>query len=174
MSIIMLLTFAIIIGFIAFVVWYFGSQYRKDLKDIADISKHKKNKEKLLIDYFRVVGREKSEYNPQYYRKVMTWTTDEESQIYERGYLQAEKWMDDLRYAGVKIYVRLNHFYLPPEPSRISSSILYNVYSSRSVKNFISGMTKINFPTMDLKSLGVMIPIVIGLIVGMIYFLGMK
>lgn len=170
----MLITIGIIVIFIVGMAIYFGTAYRSDLQDIGDIQQHRKKKDVLLIDYYRVVNRSDSEYNPQYYRKVLSWSDAAESQIYERGYLQAEKWMEDLRYAGIKVYVRLHHFYLPPEPSKISASVLYNVYNSRSVSRFINGITKINFATMDMKTLMVLIPIVLGLAIGMFYFLGMK
>lgn len=174
MSIIIIITILIIVGFVAGVGYYLYKDHKKDVKDITEIQQHRAKKEALLLDYYRVVERGVSEYNPQYFRKVKSWTDAEESQIYERGYMEAEKWMDDLRYAGIKVYVRLHHFYLPPEPSKITSSVLYNVYSSRSVSKFINGITKINFATMDLKTLMIIIPIVVGLGLGMVYFLGMK
>lgn len=174
MSIITLAIIGIILVFVIGMGIYFAHEYRADLKDIKEIQGHRAKKDALLLDYYRVVDRMGSEYNPQYYRKIETWSSEEEASIYEKGYLYAEKWMDDLRYAGIKIYVRLHGFKLPPEPNRITSSVLYNVYNSRSVHNFINGITKINFAAIDMKAVGVMIPIVIGLALGAFYFLGMK
>lgn len=174
MSIIALITIGIILVFVIGIIIYALHEYKEDLKDIKEIQKHRSKKDSLLIDYYRVVDRAPGIYNPQYFRKVLSWTDAKESEIYEKGYLQAEKWSDDLRYIGIKIYVRMHGFKLPEEPSKITSSVLYNVYSSRSVNKFISGITKINFNSMDMKTLAVIIPVAIGIGLGMFYFLGMK
>lgn len=174
MSIIALITIGIILVFVIGIIIYALHEYKEDLKDIKEIQRHRSKKDSLLMDYYRVVDRIPGVYNPQYFRKVLTWTDAKESEIYEKGYMQAEKWSDDLRYIGVKIYVRMHGFKLPEEPSKITSSVLYNVYSSRSVNKFISGITKINFNSMDMKTLAVIIPVAIGIALGMFYFLGMK
>ena len=89
------------------------------------------------------------------------------------GYYKAEKWMDELRYIGIPVYVRLHGFKKPEEKNRITPTVLHNVWRSRTANKFMSGMmTKIGFNTMDVKTLGILIPVAIGIVIGMFYFMG--
>lgn len=173
MSIITLLIILIAIGGIMFGIYYhFNDAITKSL----EIQKHNMKKEALLIDYYRMDIPFKPD-NRNYFTKTQTWTNKSDDEIYHMGYDKAEKWMDDLRYAGVPIFVKLHNFrmfdiYSMDEPNRIGSAVLYNVYRSRTVGKFISGlMTRIGFPTMDIKTIAVMVPIAIGVVVGMLYFM---
>lgn len=161
----LLLIIGIIVAvfFSAFIVIYW-----EQVKDVFRIRNHRRKNERLLIDYYR----ETNFMGHWAHRRRMTWTTLNEATIRSLGYMKAEKWEDNLRYTGVPIYVRLHEFKKPDEPNKIQSSTLYNVYVSRSVKNFIQGiLTKIGFSPMDMKTLAILIPIVIGIIIGMWYFL---
>ena len=90
--------------------------------------------------------------------------------------------MKDLRYFHVPVFVRIHNMSLiDPEkewqrskldkPNKLTSSVMYNVYHNQNMKRSISGMTKINFATMDLKSLGVMMPIIIGVIFAIFFIM---
>lgn len=176
MSIFGIITILVIIAFIIGLGVYFGWEYKEDLKDIKDIQIHRKAKEALLIDIHRVGMGTLHDPTHQYFRQTKSWirchTDEDKEKIYRLGYMEAEKWLDDLRYVGIKTYVRIHGFTAPPEPNKITSSVLYNVYSSRSVSKFVNGITKINLSTMDVKTIGVLIPIVIGIALGMLYFMG--
>lgn len=159
----------LIVGiFIAVIFSAFIIIYWEDVKDIFRIRNHRRKHERLLIDYYR----ETTFYGHWGFTKRVQWTKLNESTIRSLGYVKAEKWEDDMRYVGVPIYVRLHQFKKPAEPNKIQSSTLYNVYVSRSVKNFIQGiLTKIGFSPMDMKTLAILIPVAIGIAIGMWYFL---
>jgi len=149
--------------FSAFIIIYW-----EDVKDIFRIRNHRRKNERLLIDYYR----ETTFYGHWGFTKRTQWTKLNEATIRSLGYVKAEKWEDNMRYVGVPIYVRLHQFKKPAEPNKIQSSTLYNVYVSRSVKNFIQGiLTKIGFSPMDMKTLAILIPVAIGIAIGMWYFL---
>jgi len=142
--------------------------YWETVKDVFRIRNHRRKDERLLIDYYR----DKNLLGHWAFTRRMSWTNLNEATIRSMGYLKAEKWEDNIRYAGVPIYIRLHQFKKPPEPNKIQSSTLYNVYVSRSVKNFIQGiLTKIGFSPMDMKTLAILIPVAIGIAIGMWYFL---
>lgn len=176
MSIITLITILIILVFIIGVGIYLGIEYKEELKDIKKIQIHRKDKEALLIDIYRTGMGTLHDPTHQYFRQTKSWirchTAEDKEKIYRLGYMEAEKWLDDLRYVGIKTYVRIHGFSAPPEPNKITSSVLYNVYSSRSVSKFISGIARINLSTMDMKTIGVLIPVAIGIALGMVYFMG--
>ena len=49
---------------------------------------------------------------------------------------------------------------------------MYNVYKNNTEKRAVDGMTKIRYNAMDVKSIGLLIPIAIGLFIGVLYFMG--
>ena len=95
--------------------------------------------------------------------------------------MKAEKWMTQLRYIGIPVFVKLHNFKLidPREdwqklgllrPNMITTSVLCNVYRARTVKKYISNMLgKVKFAEMDVKVLAFIIPIVLGVAVGVFY-----
>ena len=101
-------------------------------------------------------------------------------EIYRMGYDKAEKWMSELRYIGIPIFVKLHNFsIIDPatmdesygQRNRVTSSVMHNVYKNRTAKRFVDHiMAKIKFAEMDVKTLGLIIPIVIGLAIGVAYF----
>ena len=168
-----LLIILMIVGIVGFYLW----DKRKEIKDILIVRKHARKKDKLLIDYWRIdeVFITRSEHKNKMVHEY-TWVHCEESELYQQDYLKAEKWMDQLRYVGVPVYVRLHNFKCldttkMENPNRITSSVMYNVYQAQNMKRYISGMTKVQFAPIDIKSLGVMIPVIIGIALGMLYFL---
>lgn len=86
--------------------------------------------------------------------------------------MKAEKWMDELRYIGIPVYVRMHGFVKPAEVNQVSPVVLYNVHRSRAIKGFISGMTKISFAEMDMKTVGMLAVVAVGIGLGMLYFMG--
>ena len=178
MTPIYLILILLIIMIIAVPVVMFLWDNRKEIKDIIEVRHHARKKDKLLIDYYRLdpifLG------NIDHRNKMvheMKWVHTTEEELYKSDYLKAEKWMDKFRYIGVPVFVRLHNFkILDPQqmdkPNKITSSVMYNVYHAQSMKKAISGMTKLQFAPIDVKALGVMMPVIIGIAIGMLYFLG--
>lgn len=178
MSIIILLMIIVLVAVIALVAGLFVWDHRKDIMDIKDVRKHYHRKDKLLIDYWPID--EIFQQNVTHKNKMdrtIRWVNCDESDLIHQEYLIAEKWMTELRYIGIPVYVRLHNFHIIDpakleEPNEMTSSIMYNVYHAQTIKRYISGMTKVGFAPMDVKSLGVLLPVVIGLAIGLMYFIG--
>ena len=166
------------------IIW----DHRADIKDIFKVRKHYHRKDALLIDYYRmepVLGLYKGK---NWMDDVRTWhpkgvsVEEPYEEIYRMGYDRAEKWMSELRYIGIPVFVKLHNFsILDPATmdegiygprNRATSSIMHNVYKNRTAKRFVDHlMAKIKFAEMDVKTLGLIVPLVIGLAIGVAYFL---
>ena len=167
-----------------------GSWGMMDFKKSKEIRKHIKDKEKLLID--RMPHPDK----PHTYINHEHWTSASEESIYQDGYYKAINFKDEVAYYGAKIFIRFSGFnVLDPEtkcyyridnleaekepaqsmkdvkPNHITSSNLYSFYCSEVVKKFMDGMTRISFAPIDLKMLIMIGAVVVGLVIGMAYFL---
>lgn len=157
-----------------------------DLKQSREIRKHIRNHEKLLID------RTPHPDKPHVYINHEHWTTASVSDIYGDGYYKAINFKDEIAYYGAKVFVKFNGFnVLDPEkrtyydleeikeeaakdltkPNYITSSNLYSFYCSEVVKRFMDGMTRIAFAPIDTKMLIMVGAVVVGLVLGMAYFL---
>lgn len=166
-----LLIVSLIVG-----IWIYD--HRADIRDIREVRRHARHREKLVIDYWRIDEVfQPNNVHKQAMRSAREWTMASDEALIGQGYLRAEKWMSELRYVGIPIYVRLHNFKIIdpttlPKPNRLTSSVMFNVYHAQNMKRYISGLTKIQFAPMDLKSLGLLIPVIIGLAIGLLYFLG--
>lgn len=180
----------IVVLFLVFAGWMAYGYYKDNKNNIDSIRtcrQHKQNGDVLLLDYWRLDDIFGINHKPTM-DCTKTWGTpgtDPENpyeNFYRSGYLFAEKWMPNLRYAGIPVFVKLHNFYIIDpktinekeigfQRNRLTSSIMYNVYKARTLKKFIDGITKIRLGEMDMKSLGIIIPIVIGLVIGVAYFM---
>ena len=174
----LIIILAIVIA-VATVVVKFMIDHKKDIKDIREVRKHKRNGDALLIDYWRTDEGFVTTHHKWWFRKTTKWTHESDEEIYLQGYYQTDRWMTDLRYFGVPVFVKLHNFKIIdpeqlPEPytNRLTSSVLYNVYHAQNMKRYIAGLTKIGFAPIDLKGAAVVIPVIIGLAIGVFYFMG--
>lgn len=167
-----------------------GSWGMMDFRESKEIRKHISNKEKLLID------RTPHPDKPHTFINHEHWTAASLSEIYADGYYKAINFKDEIAYYGAKIFVRFNGFnILDPEtmryynlemiseegaeqkesgqrnPNHITSSNLYSFYCSEVVKRFMDGMTRVAFAPIDTKMLILAGAVVVGLVLGMAYFL---
>lgn len=186
MSIIYFMLIAVIVIIVAALVGLWLWDHRADIKDIREVRKHYHKNDKLVIDYYRVPTVFVTDTYKNRAEPRIRWVGAEtsESDLYLAGYLKAEKWMEDLRYLGVPVFVQLHNFkIIDPEkdwkklelkkPNKMKSSTMYNVYHNQNMKKNITGLTRINFATIDLKSLAVMLPIIIGVVFGLLYVMKM-
>ena len=165
------------------IIW----DHRRDIKDILAVRRHYHKKDALLIDYYRL-DQAFGPYPGSWMDDVKSWhpkgtgVEDPYEEVYRMGYDRAEKWMSQLRYLGVPVFIKLHNFtIIDPETmdetkfgqrNRITSSIMYNVYKARTSKRFIEHiMARVKFAEMDVKTLGLIIPIVLGLCIGVAYFM---
>lgn len=176
MNMVQLIIFAIVAAVIIVAV-KFAYDHRKDIRDIRQVRKHKRDGEALLIDYWRIDSIFINNHHKWWQKKTMQWTKESDAEIYKMGYYSADRWMTDLRYWGVPIFVRLHNYKLidpsqPPYKNRLTSSVLYNTYDAQTTKRFISGLTKLGFAPIDMKGAAVVIPVIIGIGIGVFYFMG--
>ena len=179
MSPLMLMIILLIVVVVLAVAAVFAYQHKEDIKDIKDVRKHKRGGDALLIDYWRMDDVFVTTHHKWWFRKTERWTHESDEEIYLQGYYMTDRWMTDLRYFGVPVFVRLDNFKLIdpeqlPEPytNRLTSSVLYNVYHAQNMKRYIAGLTKIGFAPIDMKSAAVVVPVIIGLVIGVVYFMG--
>lgn len=108
----------LIITIVILAVW-FCWDHRAQIHDIREVRKHYHKKDALLLDYYRT----EPVMSPDKYRDYMTVTKgwmpiDKENvdepyaKAYMNGYYIAEKWMSNLRYAGIPVFVRIHNFKL--------------------------------------------------------------
>lgn len=143
-----------------------GTDLKRKQKD-KDAIKHIINKDAMLLDYW---AQEDGAYT-----LIKKWSNLPKDWILQMGYLTGEKFQTDLKYINTKTYVRFHNWKLvdPAEKNNfMTSATLYDYLKSNSCENFISGMTKISFAPIDLKMVMVAAPIIIGIIIGMVYFMG--
>lgn len=166
-------------------------QHWAQIKHIAQCRKHYHKKDALAIDYWRMDELFGLDDHRQWMERRMKWVPkgsyieEPYEDLYRQGYMRAEKWMPQLRYIGIPVFVKLHNFkIIDPKtmderitghaPNRLTTSVLYNVYKARTLKKAIAGFGKIKFAEMDVKALAFIIPIIIGIIIAVAYFLMKK
>lgn len=171
---------------------YFGYQIYKDhkaeIKHIIECRRHQHRKDAFVIDYWRMDSAFGLDDHRQWMDDTTRWVPkgkniDEPYEdLYREGYLKADKWMTQLRYFGIPVFVKLHNFkIIDPrtmdesitgyDRNELTSSIMYNVYAAKTVKRFIDNLSRISFAEMDIKGLGLIIPIILGIGVGCAYVL---
>ena len=114
------------------------------------------------------------------------WTTEKQEELIPQGYIVLQKYKDKVRYAGIPVYMRLNGFVVLdlsdeetakkfgyPKPNRIGSSAMHDFLKSNTLSRFVAGFTRVGFAPIDVKMLIMIAPILIGIVIGMAYFMGM-
>lgn len=113
------------------------------------------------------------------------WTTLKQEELIPQGYIVIQKFKDKLRYAGIPVYIRLNGFVVLDlgdvetaknfgysKPNRIGSSAMHDFLKSNTLSRFVAGFTRVGFAPIDMKMLVIVAPILIGIVIGMAYFMG--
>lgn len=118
----------------------------------------------IRIEYDDATGR---------YDRHDSWSDMKKETLARLGYREAVKFLDDLRYTGAKAYILMINFKEAEAPNAETSSTLADFYMSDAPADFQKGLTKTNFPKLDVKQLMLIIPIIIGLVLG-IYFLFLR
>lgn len=161
-------------------------QHWAQVKHIAECRRHYHDKDALAIDYWRTDDIFSLDGSSQWMDRTMRWvprgTNIEQpyEDLYREGYYSAEKWMTELRYIGIPVFVRLHNFRIVDprtmdpevtghERNQITTSTLYNVYKARTLKKAIGGFTKIKIADMDIRAMAFIIPLIVGILIGVIY-----
>ena len=179
--------FLIMIGILGYLFYDVFKRWLPQIRHIISCRKHKKNKDALVIDYWKMDPAFNLDDHRMYMDRRMRWEPigayieEPYEDLFRQGYMRAEKWMSELRYVGIPVFVKLHNFKLIdprtqwkelglPRPNLITTSVLCNVYRARTVKKYISNMLgKVKFAEMDVKVLAFIIPIVLGVAVGVFY-----
>lgn len=128
---------------------------------------HIKNKDALLLDYYMQPDRT--------YILDKTWSSEPSENIYKLGYLKADKFLTEIKFYNTKAFVKFHDWKVCDAAKHgnfMTSATLYDFLKSDSSSRFIAGMTKISFAPIDLKMLILAIPVILGIIIGMVYFMG--
>lgn len=137
-----------------------------ELSEIAAIRRHIRQHDKLLINISVDIG------GINRYHRSERWTDETAESIIYNGYTKGINWHDEIVYYGANTYVRLLGFQEAPQTGNLETSgTLCDYYSSDASKQFQAGMTKVSFAPIDTKMLIMIVPIVIGIILGMAYFM---
>ena len=173
---------------IAYFAYGFYKDHKADILHIRECRAHYHKGDALCIDYWRMDGPFGLDRHRRWMEVTRSWVPkgDNPEEIYEgiyrAGYLSAEKWMTKLRYYGIPVFVKLHNFkIIDPRTmdearigypqNKITSTILYNTYKARTVKKWKDALSKVSFAEMDLKGLGIFLPLIIGLAIGVAYFM---
>ena len=104
--------------------------------------------------------------------------------LYVKNYIKCEKYKDKLRYYGIPVFIRFHGFTVldlgDPEtaesfgfsrPNKIGSATMHDFLKSNTLSRFMAGFTKVSFAPIDVKMLIIVAPIIIGVVLGMLYFM---
>lgn len=141
----------------------FSTEYHESDSSI-DIIKHNMKRHKMLITITL-------DENGTYERR-QAWSDLKTETIYRLGYRKAEKFLDRLAFTGTPAYIKMIGFKEAEAPNLETSSTLADFYMSDAPRDFMKGLTKTSFPTLDKKQIVMMIPIAIGAILGVYLLFG--
>ena len=135
--------------------------------DFFAVREHARKKHAVLMDFYM--------QDNKIYTLRREWTELPADWIYQQGYYLGDKFQTEIKYYGVKTYVRFHNWKqcnAADYGNFMSSATLYDYLKSDTSTRFISGMTKLTFAPIDLKMIIVALPIIAGIIIGMLYFMG--
>lgn len=118
-----------------------------DLKTL-EILKRRFSGDLLTIDY--VLDPETMAYS-----KTVLWRSLTPEALRRMGFVEGTNFMDNILYAGVKVYVRFRGFEAAEPPNAETSSTMYDYFRSDAQRDFVKGMTSISMPPMDLQKIGI-------------------
>lgn len=183
----LIILIVLMLALIAFMAFDTLRQYWGQIKHIMECRKHYHRKDALAIDYWRMDPQFGLDDHRQWMDHTMKWVPKGDyilepyEDLYRAGYMKAEKWMPQLRFIGISVFVKLHNFQIAnPETmdpavtghkrNKITTSTLYNVYKARTMKRALAGFGKLKLAEMDLKAMAFIIPVVVGLIIAVGYF----
>lgn len=135
--------------------------------DTWDVFKHNRNHEKLLIVL---------EYDPDTNTEGRRerWSNLSDETLRLMRYKRAYGFKDKLAYTGVKVYVKMVGFKQALPEDHETAESLRHFLESRASEGFKKGFAKTSMDTLQMKQIVAVIPIVIGIILGLFLFFGGK
>ena len=88
------------------------------------------------------------------------------------GYKSADGFVDDLGYSFTKVYVKLENWKQAEPEDKETAESLRNMLESDAIQGFQKGFAKTSLSTLETKQILFMIPIVIGVILGVFLLMG--
>lgn len=88
------------------------------------------------------------------------------------GYKGADGFVDYLGYSFTKVYVKLENWKQAEPLDRETAESLRNMLESDAIQGFQKGFAKTSLSTLETKQILFMIPIVIGVILGVFLLMG--
>lgn len=88
------------------------------------------------------------------------------------GYKSADGFVDDLGYSFTKVYVKLENWNKAEPGDMETAESLRNMLESDAIQGFQKGFAKTSLSTLETKQILFMIPIVIGVILGVFLLMG--
>lgn len=88
------------------------------------------------------------------------------------GYKSASGFVDDLGYSFTKVYVKLENWKEAEPEDQETAETLRNMLESDAIEGFQKGFAKTSLSTLETKQILFMIPIVLGVILGVFLLMG--
>lgn len=134
-------------------------------EDTWDVLKHNRNHEKLLIVL---------EYDPETNTEGRRerWTDLSENTLRLMGYKRAYGFKDKLAFTGVSVYVKMVGFRQAMPPDHETAESLRQFLESRASEGFKKGFAKTGMDPLQMKQIIAVLPIVIGIALGLFLFFG--
>lgn len=134
-------------------------------EDTWDVLKHNRNHEKLLIVL---------EYDPETNTEGRRerWTDLSENTLRLMGYKRAYGFKDKLAFTGVQVYVKMVGFRQAMPLDHETAESLRQFLESRASEGFKKGFAKTGMDPLQMKQIIAVLPIVIGIALGLFLFFG--
>lgn len=122
------------------------------------------NKGKLLV---RIV----LDKDGQRYDAYENYTDLNEKTIMSIGYVPVKNYKEELRFMNTKVYMKMEGFKVydiraDEEPNLETSSTLDDYFESDAQEKFMKGMSKVALPPLDMKKLGMIAIVGVGVVFG--------
>lgn len=107
----------------------------------------------------------------QRYDTYENYTDLNDKTIMALGYVPVKNYKEELRYFNTKVFMKMEGFKVydiraDEEPNLETSSTLDDYFESDAQEKFMKGMNKVAMPPLDMKKLGMMAMVGIGVVFG--------
>lgn len=100
------------------------------------------------------------------------WTDVSKQTLADMGYKSADGFVEDLGYSFTKVYVKMEGWKQAEPGDLETAESLRNMLESDAIEGFQKGFAKTSIGTLETKQILFMIPIVLGVILGVFLLMG--
>ena len=147
--------------------YYPDKRERDQDEGLIEILKHNLKGDKKCFLYTYYEGHGTNGYHVREF-----WTAASREILAQMGYKKSDGFLEKLAYSFTKCYVKLEGFYEAEPTDLETAESLRNMLESNAINNFKRGFAKTTMHPLEMKQILFMIPIVIGLILGIFLLMG--